>query len=133
MADEPPKRKSSCLLVFMIATTLFVMLVVARTQPIVWTFLWWRQSFDPVAWRSAKYTRYSIRYEMAFDLLCHHLPCGTPRAEVRRLLGPPDELPRHKGGDGYEIGSGVLGEYILLVFQYDEEGRVSRVEFDGSC
>ena len=57
------------------------------------------------------------------------LPAGTPRAEVVRLLGPPDSTGPET--DRYTLGRATWSvSFETLVILYDAEGRVASVDVD---
>ena len=81
-------------------------------------------AFDAERWRaqhdSDALMDRNPRGDMASELLAEHLPPGTPRQEVRDLLGPPEFVDGD--ADVYELGRSEYGvDYEQLAIAYEDD------------
>ncbi len=94
---------------------------------------WWahQRPFSGAAFDHRRWTHHSlddrdcIRGAMAKDILRAVARPGTPRSDVERQLGPPDQLRGHIAR--YELGmcSGLQIDYDHLDIEYSN-GKVSK-------
>ena len=83
--------------------------------------------FDSKAWQAqrGKHERDNPRAGMVVPLTRDHLRAGMRRAEVKALLGEPDQ--RRGQSDVYELGVSPVGvdeEYFVV--EYDSDGKVTQ-------
>lgn len=111
-----------------------------------WLALDWLDPFNDRRFNASTWVQQKsaeARAAMARDLIRNHLPPGTPRSQVKSLLGAPGEIlsGRDAGGNtlpgvetySYDIGSWSMYSFddVFVYVHLDGSGKVVGAEING--